>query len=82
MLKIDMPIIKEFFGTTENIISYISPMKHIRIYVKKGGTTSDVIFVITNYMDKNATKLVRNLYKHNAKKFKRGNNYVYSLIKC
>lgn len=82
MLKIDMPIIKEFFGTTENIISYISPMKHIRIYVKSGGTISDVIFVITNYMDKNATKLVRNLYQHNAKKFKRGNNYVYSLIKC
>lgn len=80
MLKVDIPIIKEFFGTTENIISNISPMKHIRIYAKSGGTTSDVIFVITNYMDKNAIKLVRNLYQHNAKKFKRGNNYVYSLM--
>lgn len=79
MLKVDLPIIKEFFGNTENIVSSISPMKHIRIYAKKGGTTNDVIFVLTKYMDRNARKLVINLYKHNAMKFKRGNNYVYSL---
>lgn len=80
MLKVDIPIIKEFFGSTNNILSYISPMKHIRVYAYKNGEMRDVIFVLTNYMDRNARKLVRNLYRHDAMKFKRNNNYVYVLM--
>ena len=79
MLKVDIPVIKEFFGTTENIVSEISPMKHIRIYAKK--ESREVMFVLSRYMNKNAKKVVINLCSHGASIYKRGNTFVY-LLKC
>ena len=81
MLNVDIPTIERFFGTIDGIESIISPMKHCRIYLKKGGKKNDIIFVLTKFFNNNATQMVSNLHKYGAKKYKIKNRYVYSLIK-
>lgn len=80
MLKVDIPIVKEFFGSTDDIVSLITPFKHCRLYAKKNGMANDIIFVITPMIETTATDVIANLKKAGAKRYERKGKYVYSLI--
>lgn len=80
MLKVDVSIVKEFFGTTDGIVSLITPFKHCRLYAKKNGRSNDIIFVVTPMIETTATDVISNLKKAGAKRYERNGKYVYSLI--
>ena len=78
-LKVDEIYIKTFLGINNDIVSLISPMKHIRVYAKKGGSKNDVIFVLTKYLNENLPNDIKNnLNKYGAIKHQCKNHVVYS----
>ena len=78
-LKVDEIYIKTFFGINNDIVSLISPMKHIRVYAKKGGSKNDVIFVLTKYLNENLPNDIKNnLNKYGAIKHQCTNHVIYS----
>jgi hypothetical protein len=79
ILKVDLFVVKEFLGETDNIVSMISPLKHARCYAKKGGKRSEVIMVLTPLTHDNMPDyLSENFKKYGATEHKRGNNFVYT----
>lgn len=79
ILKVDIPIVKEFLGSTDDVVSMISPLKHGRAYAKKYGKRNDIIVIFTPLLRNNMPDDVReNFKKYSATEHKRGNNFVYT----
>ena len=79
ILKVDLSVVKEFLGTTDNIISMISPLKHARGYAKKKGKRNEVIMVLTPLIHDNMPDYIsENFKKYSPTEHKRGNNFVYT----
>ena len=78
MFKIDIPIIEEFLGSTENVVENISPLKGGRFYLNTN--TNNAIFVLTPSMF-GFKDTLKNLFESSGHKFEyeahnRGKNLV------
>jgi hypothetical protein len=84
-IKKDIPIVEEFFGCTDDVISLVTPSKSCRLYSKEGS----IVVVLTPMLDDGETfnelKEIVEEYEshHNIKysyrKVKRGKNSVIIL---
>lgn len=85
-IKKDIPIVKEFLGTTDNICEFVSPFKTIRQYYKESLYPEDFIIVLTPMMAKESDVVKKLETLFSAKKgkdfkaveHKRGKNFVYT----
>ena len=93
ILKKDIPIVKEFLGTTDNLSSYVSPFKCVRMYRRKDAIIENsdykgIVFILTPMMRGKTSTFDFWLGMCSGRGLKlkytehqRGNNYVYTFEK-